>query len=56
LLLVNGEQWVSKKLVIPAKAGIHFDLALKHKQNWIPAFAGMTAKKNLDLVVQSTST
>jgi hypothetical protein len=27
--------------VIPAKAGIHFALALKSK--WIPAFAGMTA-------------
>jgi hypothetical protein len=26
--------------VIPAKAGIHFDLAVKAQ--WIPAFAGMT--------------
>jgi hypothetical protein len=29
--------------VIPAKAGIHFDLAFK--AGWIPAFAGMTSKK-----------
>jgi len=28
-------------LVIPAKAGIHFDL--RRKAKWIPAFAGMTA-------------
>jgi len=31
-------------LVIPAKAGIHLDLA-SEKQNWIPAFAEMTARK-----------
>jgi len=30
--------------VIPAKAGIHLDLASGAKSKWIPAFAGMTAK------------
>jgi hypothetical protein len=29
-------------LAIPAKTGIHFDLALETRKNWIPAFAGMT--------------
>jgi phage tail sheath protein FI len=29
--------------VIPAKAGIHFDFC--RRANWIPAFAGMTAKR-----------
>jgi hypothetical protein len=29
--------------VIPAKAGIH--IALMQKRRWIPAFAGMTARK-----------
>jgi hypothetical protein len=34
-------------LVIPAKAGIHFDfrdVATEPKARWIPAFAGMTSK------------
>ena len=30
--------------VIPAKAGIHLDLALLAEKKWIPAFAGMTSK------------
>ena len=34
---------VQNIFVIPAKAGIHFDLAFKAR--WIPAFAGMTPKK-----------
>ncbi|HEX7802219.1 MAG TPA: hypothetical protein VF471_05635 [Pseudoxanthomonas sp.] len=47
---------MNPSVVIPAKAGIHFDLALdlvldpaaesrattKAKSKWIPAFAGMT--------------
>jgi len=32
-----------KPAVIPAQAGIHFDLGLEtRKSRWIPAFAGMT--------------
>src|SRR5690348_8269382 len=34
--------------VIPAKAGIHFDLAATCKRQWIPAFAGMTSKSRCD--------
>jgi hypothetical protein len=30
------------RLVIPAKAGIHFDLATKKRRRWVPAFAGTT--------------
>jgi hypothetical protein len=35
-------------VVIPAKAGIHLDLAFarRAKRNWIPTFAGMTTKKS----------
>jgi hypothetical protein len=29
--------------VIPAKAGIHFDLTVDLRGKWIPAFAGMTS-------------
>jgi len=36
-----------KDAVIPAKAGIHFDVAFfaisQSRSTWIPAFAGMTA-------------
>jgi hypothetical protein len=33
-------------LVIPAKAGIHFLMWLEpHDRKWIPAFAGMTARR-----------
>jgi len=32
----------NKKLVIPAKAGIQL---LRDSKSWIPAFAGMTSKK-----------
>jgi hypothetical protein len=31
--------------VIPAKAGTHFDL--QQEERWIPAFAGMTSRKDL---------
>jgi hypothetical protein len=31
-------------LVVPAKAGTHFDLGLREQSKWIPAFAGMTIK------------
>jgi len=34
-----------RSIVIPAKAGIHFDLGFRsalEKSKWIPAFAGMT--------------
>ncbi|QTA88562.1 Uncharacterized protein dnm_046090 [Desulfonema magnum] len=34
----------TKKLVIPAKAGIHFLQSLRIRKQWIPAFAGMTNK------------
>ena len=41
-------------VVIPAKAGIHFDLALslfalrsKAKSKWVPAFAGMTMGRRI---------
>jgi uncharacterized RDD family membrane protein YckC len=38
------------RIVIPAKAGIHFDFrdaTAKSKSRWIPAFAGMTSKNHL---------
>jgi len=32
--------------VIPAKAGIHFDLEVHGKsKKWVPAFAGMTMER-----------
>jgi hypothetical protein len=30
-------------IVIPAKAGIHFDGSLEPRSKWVPAFAGMTS-------------
>jgi hypothetical protein len=31
-------------VVIPAEAGIHFDLVVRPEAKWIPAFAGMTTR------------
>jgi len=35
--------WLHHKIVIPAKAGIHWS-ASADAERWIPAFAGMTFK------------
>jgi len=50
----SGE--INFQVVIPAKAGIQFDLvsvASIPKQKWIPAFAGMTAIEGRISIVAS---
>ncbi|QTA91423.1 Uncharacterized protein dnm_074900 [Desulfonema magnum] len=39
---------MDKKPVIPAKARIHFGAVPRFREQWIPAFAGMT-EKNLNI-------